>query len=100
MEYKFPTNTQPPIEPHEDPAITRERNSRIEDLCDQLKALEAVKQSIDFTRSAINMAEGVGAIADKYSFLREVVDMAEGAVMEEIGLREAKLRAYREGEMP
>ena len=100
MEYNFPTNTQPRSSPHEDPAVTHERNSRIEDLCDQLKALETIKQSIDFTRSAINMAEGVGAIADKYSFLREVVHMAEGAVMEEIGPRAAKLRAYREGEMP
>ena len=101
MNYNFPTNTQPPIEPHEDPDTARERNARVEDLCNQLKALEAVKHAIDFARSAVNAAEVRGVTFERYSRLREALDDAEAAVLEEINPRAAKLlRAYREGEMP
>ena len=98
MNYNFPTNCQPPISPHEDPDTVRERNARIEDLCDQLKALEAVKQSIDFARTAVDAAEPAGIVFGRYSGLREALGEAEAYVMDEIGPRAAKLRAYREGE--
>ena len=100
MNCRFPTNMQRAIDWPEDPDTVQDRNNRIEDLCDQLKALEAVKQSIDFARTAVGAAGSAGVTFDRYSRLREALDDAEAAVLEEIKPRAENLRAYREGEMP